>query len=205
MANTASKFISLTSRCVPLNRNNVDTDQIIPARFLKGTTKVGLSGKLFHDLRYLPDGNPNPDFVLNNPKYQGKILVATHNFGCGSSREHAPWALKDYGFQAILAISFADIFKNNSLKNKLLPVELPEPVIMKLLDEIEKNPQLEITIDLASQEVHIPGQGTVGFEIAPYRKKCLMEGLDDIGYTLSHMESIKRYEASHDQLAGFSP
>ena len=190
------KITTIQSTAVPLNRNNVDTDQIIPARFLKGTTKVGLGQKLFFDWRYLEDGSPNPEFTLNNPRYTGSVLVAAHNFGCGSSREHAPWALKDYGFQVILAISFADIFRNNSLKNQLLPIPLPEPVILKLLDDIEADPSLTITVDLPNQTVQIPNQPEQRFEVDPYRKKCLMEGLDDIGYTLSNLSEIEAYEAA---------
>lgn len=189
-------FKTLTSNAVPLNRNNIDTDQIIPARFLKGTQKTGLGEKLFHDWRYLPDGKPNPDFPLNRPQYVGaRILVAADNFGCGSSREHAPWALKDYGFQAIIAISFADIFKNNAAKNHLLPVALPEDTVMTLLSRIEeKEPNLRITIDLQHQTVHIPNLGEFAFEIDSYRKECLLKGLDDIGYTLSRLPEIEAYE-----------
>lgn len=196
MKEHAMKITTIQSTAVPLNRNNVDTDQIIPARFLKGTTKVGLGQKLFFDWRYLEDGSPNPEFTLNNARYAGSVLVAAHNFGCGSSREHAPWALKDYGFQAILAISFADIFRNNSLKNQLLPIPLPEPVILKLLDDIEADPSLTITVDLPNQTVQIPNQPEQRFEVDPYRKKCLMEGLDDIGYTLSNHSEIETYEAA---------
>ena len=194
---STQKVTTIQSTAVPLNRNNVDTDQIIPARFLKGTTKAGLGEKLFFDWRYLEDGSPNPAFALNNPRFSGSVLVAAHNFGCGSSREHAPWALKDYGFQVILAISFADIFRNNSLKNQLLPIPLPESVILKLLDDIEANPSLTVTVDLPRQAVQIPNQPEQRFEVDPYRKKCLMEGLDDIGYTLSHLAEIKAYEAIH--------
>lgn len=193
----SQKISTVQSSCIPLNRNNVDTDQIIPARFLKGTTKTGLGQKLFFDWRYLEDGSPNPEFTLNNPKYAGSVLVAAHNFGCGSSREHAPWALKDYGFQVILAISFADIFRNNSLKNQLLTIALPEAVIMGLLDSIEADPSLQIQVDLPSQMVKIPGQPDQKFDIDPYRKQCLLEGLDDIGYTLSHLSDIEAYEAAH--------
>jgi len=192
---STQKVTTIQSTAVPLNRNNVDTDQIIPARFLKGTTKAGLGEKLFFDWRYLEDGSPNPAFALNSPRFSGSVLVAAHNFGCGSSREHAPWALKDYGFQVILAISFADIFRNNSLKNQLLPIPLPEPVILKLLDDIEANPSLTVTVDLPRQAVQIPNQPEQRFEVDPYRKKCLMEGLDDIGYTLSHLAEIEAYEA----------
>jgi len=192
-----TKISTLSSTCVPLNLNNVDTDQIIPARFLKGTTKTGLGKNLFYDWRYLPDGKPNPEFALNNPRFQGSILVAAHNFGCGSSREHAPWALKDYGFSVILAVSFADIFRNNALKNQLLTIALPEPVIMKLLEDLEADPSLSVTVDLPNQTVTIPSQEPQKFEVDPYRKKCLMEGLDDIGYTLQHLDAIKSYEAAH--------
>lgn len=191
------KVTTITSTCVPLNRNNVDTDQIIPARFLKGTTKAGLGKQLFYDWRYDEAGNPRPEFTLNQSKYSGSILVAAHNFGCGSSREHAPWALKDYGFQAILAISFADIFRNNSLKNQLLPIPLDEAIILKLLADIEADPTIVVVIDLPNQVVKIPGQPDQHFDVDPYRKKCLMEGLDDIGYTLSHQDAIKTYEAAH--------
>lgn len=193
----SQKISTVQSTCVPLNRNNVDTDQIIPARFLKGTTKTGLGQKLFFDWRYLEDGSPNPEFTLNNPKYAGSVLVAAHNFGCGSSREHAPWALKDYGFQVILAISFADIFRNNSLKNQVLTIALPEAVIMGLLEAIEADPSLQVQVDLPNQMVKIPGQPDQKFDIDPYRKQCLLEGLDDIGYTLSHLSDIEAYEAAH--------
>lgn len=196
------KFTTLTACCVPMNLNNVDTDQIIPARFLKGTSKAGLGQKLFNDLRYLKDGSPNPEFILNQPQYKNaEILVAPHNLGCGSSREHAPWALKDYGFKAMIAISFADIFKNNSAKNQLLPVALPEPVVLKLLEDIERNPNLEVSIDLPSQTVKIPGQPDQHFEVDPYRKRCLVDGLDDVGYTLTHQADIATFEAESNHVA----
>lgn len=187
---------TVQGRCLPLNRNNIDTDQIIPARFLKGTVKTGLGKNLFNDWRYLAEGSPNPEFELNAAQYAGaRILVAPHNFGCGSSREHAPWALKDYGFEAILAVSFADIFCNNALKNGLLTVALPEPVILALLEAVQQDPSIEVRIDLAGQRVHLPQGGEpVGFSIDPYRKQCLLEGLDDIGYTLSHADAIMAYE-----------
>lgn len=199
-SSTAStpKLSRIESTCIPLNRNNVDTDQIIPARFLKGTTKAGLGEKLFADWRYDATGQAIPDFPLNNPTYQGSILVAAHNFGCGSSREHAPWALKDYGFQVIIAISFADIFCNNALKNQLLTIALPEPVVMNLLDAIEKDPNLTLTVDLPTQQVHIPGLPPQAFSVDPYRKTCLVEGLDDIGYTLQHLDAIRSYEQRLD-------
>jgi 3-isopropylmalate/(R)-2-methylmalate dehydratase small subunit len=193
------KITTLQSTCVPLNQNNVDTDQIIPARFLKGTTKTGLGQKLFYDWRYLENGEPNPKFALNKPQFSGSILVAAHNFGCGSSREHAPWALKDYGFQVILAVSFADIFRNNSLKNQVLTIELPEPAIMTLLASIEQDPSLTVSIDLSHQSVQLPSEGNYCFDIDPYRKQCLLEGLDDIGYTLSRQQAIEAFEAAHAQ------
>lgn len=192
------QFTTLVSTALPFNQNNIDTDQIIPARFLKGTQKTGLGKCLFNDWRYLPDGSNNPDFALNHPQYQGaQILVAPHNFGCGSSREHAPWALKDYGFKAILAISFADIFKNNSLKNQLLPIALPESVILGLLEQLPQQPELKITIDLPSQTVEIPGSGKHSFEINAFRKTCLLQGLDDIGYTFTHQAKIEAFEKAH--------
>jgi 3-isopropylmalate/(R)-2-methylmalate dehydratase small subunit len=196
----SQKITTVTSTCVPLNRNNVDTDQIIPARFLKGTTKTGLGATLFHDWRYDAQGQPRPDFVLNDTRYGGSILVAAHNFGCGSSREHAPWALKDYGFRAIIAISFADIFRNNALKNQLLAVALPEEAVMALLEAIDKNPGLSVTVDLPNQAVHIQEQPEQRFEVDPYRKKCLVEGLDDIGYTLHHLSEIEAYEIAREAL-----
>ncbi len=193
-------FTLLTATCAPMGLNNIDTDQIIPARFLKGTSKVGLGAKAFYDLRYAEDGSPKPDFVLNQPAFQtAQILVAPHNFGCGSSREHAPWAIKDLGIRALIAISFADIFKNNSLKNGLLPVALPEPVVLKLLEDIAQDPSLQVTIDLPSQTVQLPGQPEQSFEIDPYRKTCLIQGLDDIGYTLSHLTEIETFEKQHRQ------
>jgi len=189
------KINMLTARCVPVNRNNIDTDQIIPARFLKVTTKTGLGEKLFYDWRYNEDGSPKSDFTLNQKQYEGaKILVAPHNFGCGSSREHAPWALADFGIKVIIAVSFADIFKNNSMKNGLLPVSLPEGVVLKLLEDVAKNPALEVTVNLPKQMVSIPGQPDQPFEINAFRKKCLLEGLDDVGYTLTHMAEIEAYE-----------
>ncbi len=197
IAETLPKFTTVTSTAIPLDRSNVDTDQIIPARFLKGTTKVGLGEKLFFDWRYLNDGTPNPEFVLNAGKFTGSILVAANNFGCGSSREHAPWALKDYGFRAIIAISFADIFCNNALKNQLLTVALPEALVTRLLSRIQTEPALSVTIDLLTQTVTIPGEPTASFDVDPYRKECLLNGLDDIGYTLQSLDTIKTFEAAH--------
>ncbi len=186
-------FKSFSSPCVPLNIENIDTDQIIPARFLKGTTRSGLGKNLFNDWRYLSDNKPNPEFVLNNPRYSGQILVAEDNFGCGSSREHAPWALTDYGFQAIISSSFADIFKNNALKNSLLPIVLEPSIVKDLLNKIEAEPALTVHIDLENQTV-TTHNATFSFEIDSFRKQCLLQGTDDIGYTLNHLNDIKAYE-----------
>ncbi len=194
---TKEKFTVLTATAVPLRQENIDTDQVIPARFLKGTSKTGLGESLFYDLRFNNDGYPRADFTLNKSQYQGaKILLAGDNFGCGSSREHAPWALTDFGFKAIIAPSFADIFKNNSLKNQLLPVALPVSVVESLMQAVELNNHLEITVDLQNQQVTAPGLDPVMFEIDPFRKQCLLEGLDDIGYTLQHEDKITAYEAA---------
>jgi 3-isopropylmalate/(R)-2-methylmalate dehydratase small subunit len=189
----------LVSRCVPLNRDHVDTDQIMPARFLKVTSKEGLGKQCFADWRYLEDGvTPNPDFVLNQPAFaHARILVAGQNFGCGSSREHAPWGLVDYGFEAIIASSFADIFKNNALKNGLLPITLPEAVVAELRATVEENPKLAIEVDVEAQMVQIAGMGTFEFELNPFWKACLINGLDQVGYTLRFDEQIKAFEATH--------
>jgi 3-isopropylmalate/(R)-2-methylmalate dehydratase small subunit len=193
----------VTSRMVPFLRHDVDTDQIIPARFLKGTEKTGLGKRLFYDWRYAQDGTPLDGFVLNQPKYAHcRILVAGHNFGCGSSREHAPWALKDYGFQVVLAISFADIFCNNALKNQVLPIPLAEPLIMALVQLAEQHPDTELTIKVDEQAVYLPNQlhaqfnQSVPFQLDPFRKTCLLKGVDDIGYTLTQLNTIKTFETT---------
>lgn len=186
---------------VPLLRDDIDTDQIIPARFLKGTEKTGLGRVLFHDWRFKPDGTPDPGFPLNQPQYQqAGILMAQHNFGCGSSREHAPWALKDYGFKAIVAISFADIFKNNALKNGLLPIAISEQILTEWLAAVEANPALRFNIDVAKRHISLEGSVVaIGFELDAFRQRCLLEGVDELGYTLSKQEAIARYEADHDR------
>lgn len=198
MPDTLSDFPPLThisGACLPLGLDNVDTDQVIPARFLKGTSRQGLGQHLFNDLRYEADGAPNLNFVLNDPQYaHAKVLVAGQNFGCGSSREHAPWALKDYGFEAVLAVGFADIFKNNALKNGLLPIALPETVVLGWLAAVKATPSLRASIDLAAQTVVLEGQGTYSFEISPFYKRCLLGGVDEIGYTLTHLPAIEAYE-----------
>src|SRR5512139_3267409 len=192
------QFTTLTSRLVALPVNNVDTDQIIPARFLKVTDKAGLGASLFADWRYNADGSPKPDFVLNQPGAQGAaILLAGDNFGCGSSREHAPWALMGYGFRAVISTSFADIFRNNSLKNGLLPIIVDAETHRSLLDLVEEAPNAEIAIDLASQTVALPGGHVVSFPIDGFSKTCLLNGVDELGYIQSFSDRIAAYEAAH--------
>ena len=189
------KFDILETTCVPLPLENVDTDQIIPARFLSATTREGFGENLFRDWCYDKSGRKNESFVLNNPEYSGKILVAGKNFGSGSSREHAVWALVDYGFRAVVSSFFADIFRNNSLNNGLLPVMVQENFLKDLLDLIIKEPGNKIRIDLAEQSLYVISSGeSVRFEINPYKKECLMKGLDDIDYLLSIKNSITAYE-----------
>lgn len=187
---------TLTASAVPLRAENVDTDQIIPARFLTAVTKAGMGDGLFSSWRYNPDGSPKPDFPLNKPEYKdGKILIAGRNFGSGSSREHAVWALTEYGFRAVITPGFADIFYNNSLKNGLLLVALPEETVNMLLDLVEEDPETQITVDLASQTVILPDGQQLGFPIDPFRKICLLEGVDDLGYILKQADAIATYEA----------
>ena len=189
-------FISLTSTAAPLRAENVDTDQIIPARYLTAVTKAGMGDGLFSSWRYARDGSPNPDFVLNRPEFDGaEILIAGRNFGSGSSREHAVWALTEFGFRCVIAPVFADIFYNNSLKNGLLPVALPEDVVAMLWDLVEEEPTTAIAVDLKSQSVTLPDGQQHRFEIDPFRKLCLLEGVDDLGYIMSKNEGIDRYEA----------
>jgi 3-isopropylmalate/(R)-2-methylmalate dehydratase small subunit len=188
-------FTTVTSRLVPLPINDVDTDQIIPARFLKTTDKAGLGGSLFADWRYNPDGTPKPDFVLNRPEHQGAtILLAGDNFGCGSSREHAPWALTGYGFQAVISTSFADIFRNNALKNGLLPVVVSPETHRLLFDLLDEVPQAEVTISLADQSVTLPTGDQVQFPIDGFSKACLLQGTDELGYLLSFDAQITAFE-----------
>jgi 3-isopropylmalate/(R)-2-methylmalate dehydratase small subunit len=199
------KFTVYKGLVAPLNRENVDTDAIIPKQFLKSIKKTGFGQNLFDAWRYLDDGEPgqdcskrpiNPDFVLNQARYKGaSILLARKNFGCGSSREHAPWALDQYGFRAVIASSFADIFFNNCFKNGLLPIVLSEQQVDHLFNEILAFNGYELTIDLERQEVIAPDNKTYSFEVAPFRKYCLLNGLDDIGLTLQHADKIKAYEA----------
>jgi 3-isopropylmalate/(R)-2-methylmalate dehydratase small subunit len=189
-------FTNIESRMVPLGINNIDTDQIIPARFLKTTSKQGLDKQLFNDWRYDAEGRPRPDFILNQPRAQGAVvLLAGDNFGCGSSREHAPWALTQFGFRAVISTSFADIFKQNSLKNSLLPIVVPADAHAELFAAVAKDPEAVVRIDLANQTLTLPGGRTVEFPIDGFAKHCLLNGVDELGYILQHEASIAAYEA----------
>jgi len=190
-------FANLTSRVAVLAMDDVDTDQIIPARFLKTIDKAGLGANLFADWRYLPDGSPDPGFVLNQPESQGaQVLLAGHNFGCGSSREHAPWALTAYGFRAVISTAIADIFYNNALKNSLLPVVIDAESHRRIQALLAVNPQAELTIDLEAQAVALPDGELVSFPIDGFAKTCLLQGVDELGYLLGLEDRIAAYEAS---------
>jgi len=189
-------FTTLTSKIIPLPYRNIDTDQIIPARYLKVTDKAGLAEGLFYDWRYQDDGTPDPDFVMNKPEYQdAKILLAGDTFGCGSSREHAPWALTGWGIRAVISTSFGDIFRNNALKNGLLPVIVDEETHQSLFDLTVEAPQAEITIDLESLKVALPGGQKVEFPIDPFARQCLLDGVDQLGYIRTFEDQIRAYEA----------
>jgi 3-isopropylmalate/(R)-2-methylmalate dehydratase small subunit len=191
------KFNTLESTCVPLPLENVDTDQIIPARFLSATSREGFGDNLFRDWRYHKTGEKNTRFVLNNPEYKGQILVAGKNFGSGSSREHAVWAIFDYGFRAVISSFYADIFMNNALNNGLLPIVVPEQFLTKLQDLIQKNPETKILIDLEQQTCTIVDTGDYHrFDINPYKKECLIKGLDDIDFLLGMKDLITSYETN---------
>jgi 3-isopropylmalate/(R)-2-methylmalate dehydratase small subunit len=191
-----AQFTTLTSRVIPLPVNNIDTDQIIPARFLKVTDKDGLGQNLFCDWRYLPDGSPNLEFILNQPEHQGShILLAGDNFGCGSSREHAPWALTAWGIRAVISTSFADIFRNNSLKNGLLPITVTPELHAQLFDIVQEIPNGEWAIDLAGQTVRLPTGDSFSFDVDPFARTCLLQGVDELGYLLSFEKQISEYEA----------
>ena len=202
-------FRILTGLVAPLDRANVDTDAIIPKQFLKSILRTGYGPNLFDEWRYLDRGEPgmddskralNPDFVLNQPRYRGAtVLVARENFGCGSSREHAPWALLQYGFQAVIAPSFADIFYNNSLKNGLLLIKSDPKIVDRLLRETQAHEGYRLAVDLEQQTVTMPNGESFGFDIDPFRKHCIMNGLDDIGLTLAHADEIKAFEQKHKQ------
>jgi 3-isopropylmalate/(R)-2-methylmalate dehydratase small subunit len=190
------KFTTLKTTGVPLAVENIDTDQIIPARFLKATTREGFGDNLFRDWRYDANNQPIADFVLNNPKYTGKILVGGKNFGCGSSREHAAWAIYDYGFRVVVSSFFADIFKNNALNNGLLPIVVSDGFLKQLLAAIEEKPSTEIVVDLENQVLQV-GAVKEKFEINAYKKTCLMNGYDDIDYLLSLNKEIKEFDLAH--------
>jgi 3-isopropylmalate/(R)-2-methylmalate dehydratase small subunit len=200
-------FTQLNALVAPLDRANVDTDAIIPKQFLKSIQRSGFGPNLFDEWRYLDHGEPgqdcanrpvNPDFVLNQPRYQGaQILLARDNFGCGSSREHAPWALEDYGFRVIIAPSFADIFFNNCFKNGILPIVQPANVVDSLFKAVETTPGYSLHVDLPAQTLRTPDAQTLTFDIDEFRKHCLLNGLDDIGLTLQHAEAIKNFESQH--------
>ncbi len=189
------KFTTLSSAIVPLPVENVDTDQIIPARFLKATTREGFGENLFCDWRYDSTGNPRAEFVLNNPIYSGKILVAGKNFGCGSSREHAAWALQDYGFDVVISSFFADIFKGNALNNGLLPIQLSDGFVQRIFLAVETDPQAQVTVDLEAQTVTIEATKEYEtFEINAYKKSCLINGYDDIDFILNQRVAIEQFE-----------
>jgi len=192
-----AQFTQLTSTLMPLPVNDIDTDQIIPARFLKATDKKGMGDNLFADWRYNADGFPKAEFVLNSPTYIGaQILLAGDNFGCGSSREHAPWALTGFGFRAVISTSFADIFRNNSLKNGLLPIIVDEAIHQSLFDLVEEAPTATVSIDLASQTVTLPDGRKVIFPVDPFNKACLLNGVDELGYILEFEKEIAAFEQS---------
>jgi len=201
------KFIRQEGLVVPLDRANVDTDAIIPKQFLKSIQRTGFGPNLFDEWRYLDRGEPgmdnthrkvNPEFVLNQPRYKGAtVLLARENFGCGSSREHAPWALQQYGFQAVIAPSFADIFFNNSLKNGLLLIRLDAKIVDRLFGEVQHNTGYRLAVDLEQQTVTTPSGESHHFDIDPFRKECLMNGFDDIGLTLKHADKIRAFEGGH--------
>ena len=189
------KFTTLTGVAAPLPIDNIDTDMIIPKQYLKTIKRTGLGAGLFSEMRYRDDGSENPDFVLNKPQYRkAAIIVAGDNFGCGSSREHAPWALLDFGVRCVISTDFADIFYNNCFKNGVLPVRVSREDLAKLMDDAERGANATLSIDLPAQEIHGPDGGVVKFEIDPFRKQCLIEGLDDIGLTMVEAPAIANFE-----------
>jgi len=197
-------FTTLTGLVAPLDRMNVNTDEITPARFLKTTRRTGFEKVLFANWRYLDKDStqPNPDFVLNQPRYQGAtILLTDDNFGCGSSREHAPWAIRDYGFRCLIAPSFADIFYNNCFNNAILPITLDQATVRELFNEVAASEGYTLHVDLAAQAITVPSGRAIHFDIDNFRKNALLQGLDNIGWTLSHMDEIKAYEEKRKQEA----
>ena len=196
------KFISIQSTIVPLSIEDIDTDQIIPARFLKATSREGFGDNLFRDWRYDENNQPKKDFILNNADFQGKILVAGKNFGCGSSREHAAWAIHDYGFKVVVSSFFADIFKNNALNNGLLPVQVSQSFLNKIFEEVGQNKNLELAVSLVEQSIAIVGTSySEHFDINDYKKTCLINGYDDIDYLLSLKDKIEQYEKGSKYLS----
>jgi 3-isopropylmalate/(R)-2-methylmalate dehydratase small subunit len=197
-------FVSLNAKLAPINRVNVDTDQIIPKQFLKRVERTGFGQFLFNDWRFMPDGSENKDFILNQKRYSAaEILVSGRNFGCGSSREHAPWALQDYGFKCIIAPSFGDIFFSNCFQNGVLPVVLPEDTVAQIIENSENDPEYRINIDLESQRIWDENEEVVAeFSIEPFRRHCMLNGLDDIGLTLEDETDIAVFEAGRSNLGG---
>lgn len=192
-----STFNTFTSTAYPLPVENIDTDQIIPARFLKATDRAGFGENLFRDWRFQKDGNVNPDFVLNQKQYTGSILVAGHNFGCGSSREHAAWALKDFGFNVIVSSFYADIFKGNALNNHVLPIQVTPSFLETLLQTIQNDPTTQLEVNLEAQTLSIGNEVSTSFEIDPYKKMCLLKGYDDIDFLVSNLGKIEAFEQQH--------
>src|SRR5580658_806401 len=196
------KFTTLTGVAAPLSIDNIDTDMIIPKQYLKTIKRTGLGAGLFAEMRYREDGSEHPDFVLNKPAYRkASILVAGDNFGCGSSREHAPWALLDFGVRCVIATSFADIFYNNCFKNGILPIRLPQSEVDKLMDDAERGSNARVSIDLEKQEIRGPDGGMIKFEVDAFRKQCLLNGWDDVGLTLRSEDKISAYEKNHNAQA----
>lgn len=190
----------IKSTAIPLQKENVDTDQIYPARYLKVTTREGLGDMLFHDWRYNQDGTKKADFVLNDPKYSGTILITGKNFGGGSSREHAVWALKDYGFQAVVSSFFGDIFKNNALNNSVLPIQVTPNFLELLFDEVETNPKIQIVIDIEKQTITVPNKALEEkFDINPYKKVCIINGYDDVDYLVAMRDKVIKFEQNRKQ------
>jgi len=195
------KFENISSTVVPFPEENIDTDQIIPARFLKATTREGFGDNLFRDWRFDANGTPKPDFVLNDPTYSGQILAAGKNFGSGSSREHAAWALYDYGFRVVVSSFFADIFRNNALNNGLLPVQVSEAFLQSLLQQVSSDPQTIVSVDLTQQYIVVPALNKEEtFEIDPFKKSCLLRGYDNIDYLVSLKSTIETFESSRDNV-----
>lgn len=194
------KFTTLTGVAAPMDIRNIDTDMLIPKQYLKTIKRTGLGSALFSEMRYNEDGTENPDFVLNKPAYRdAKIIIAGENFGCGSSREHAPWALLDFGVKCVVSTSFADIFYNNCFKNGILPIVLPQEDVDKLMDDADRGSNAVVTVDLEAQEISGPDGGKISFDIDPFRKHCLLNGLDDIDLSLEKVAKIDAYEAKVNQ------